>query len=86
MEASKEWNKIFTNPDENIDLEIINRDVVNTAARAMEKFPAIGAFVLECTDLPPFSQAIRMATGKPVFDFQTLMGSVARSLGVVPAY
>lgn len=86
MEASKEWNKIFTNPDENIDLEIINRDVVNTAARAMENFPAIGAFVLECTDLPPFSQAIRMATGKQVFDFQTLMGSVARSLGVIPAY
>lgn len=85
MESSKEWNKIFTDPEDDIDLELVSNDVVKTAQSAVESFPSIGAFVLECTDLPPFAQAIRDATGKPVFDFQTLMGIVARSVGVTTA-
>lgn len=86
MESSKEWNKIFTDPEDDIDLELVSNAVVQTAQSAVERFPSIGAFVLECTDLPPFAQAIRDATGKPVFDFQTLMGIVARSVGVATVY
>jgi hypothetical protein len=86
MEASREWNRIFTDPDGDIDLGVVTKEVVQTAVKALESFPSIGAFVLECTDLPPFSQAIRVATGKPVYDFQTMMGIVARSVGILAAY
>jgi hypothetical protein len=37
----------------------------------MMKMADIGAFILECTDLPPFADAIRKVTGRPVFDFVT---------------
>jgi hypothetical protein len=86
MESSKEWNRIFTHPDEDFDLETVSREVVETARAAIDKFPEIGSFVLECTDLPPFAQAIRDSTGCPVFDFQTMLGFVARSIGEVPNY
>lgn len=86
MDTSEEWNRIFTDPDGDIDLAVVRKEVVQTAVKALEVFPSIGAFVLECTDLPPFSQAIRVATGKPVYDFQTMMGIVARSVGILPAY
>jgi len=40
----------------------------------------MGAFVLECTDLPPFSDAVRKATGYPVFDFVTLTNFVYQGI------
>ena len=83
MENSPEWNKIFTDPDHDIDLEIVSDEVVANAANAVRDNPDIGAFVLECTDLPPFAQAIREATGRPVLDFTTMMRSIAGSIGVV---
>lgn len=42
--------------------------------------PDIGAIVLECTDLPPFSAAIRRATGLPVFDIVTMTTWVVDSI------
>ncbi len=86
MENSYEWNKIFTAPDEDINLEVVAKEVVDTAVRALGEHIGIGAFVLECTDLPPFAQAIRDAVRLPVYDFVTLMGIVARSIGVARPY
>ncbi|MDA8889161.1 aspartate/glutamate racemase family protein [Hellea sp.] len=50
------------------NVEVATSDVVNTVMAMIEKYPDIGGIVVECTDLPPFSQAIREATGLPVFD------------------
>lgn len=86
MEHSPEWNKIFTKPEEKVDLETVAREVVMTAKKAMEGPLQVGAFVLECTDLPPFSTAVREATGKPVFDFQTMMYMIAQALGIVSTF
>ena len=71
LEACTEWNKIFSSPNEDIDIPTVENDVVHIAC-SMMKMADIGAFILECTDLPPFANAIRKATGRPVFDFVTL--------------
>jgi hypothetical protein len=83
MENSPEWSKIFSDPDKNINLDIISAEVLAVATNAVSENPDIGAFVLECTDLPPFAQAIRKATNRPVFDFATMMHSIAGAIGVV---
>jgi len=80
MEECPEWNKIFIAPKEDVDLNVIKEEVVSTAAKAAKGLPQIGAFVLECTDLPPFAQAIREVTGKPVFDFVTLVNYINSSI------
>ena len=81
MENSPEWNKIFTDPEGDIDLELVSKEVQETARAAIAERPDTGAIVLECTDLPPFAAALRETTNLPVFDFQTMMGYVARSVG-----
>jgi hypothetical protein len=82
MDKRREWNKIFASPDEDVDVEKIAAEAVQTARDAVSEFPGIGVFVLECTDLPPFADAIRDAVKRPVYDFTTMTGFVARSLGL----
>ena len=48
-------------------------DLVALAKSQVEAHPGIGAILLECSDLPPYSADIRDATGLPVFDFITLI-------------
>ena len=79
LETSAEWNRIFSSPNEKVDISQIESDVVKIARSMMQKSD-IGAFVLECTDLPPFSNRIRQTTGRPVFDFGTLMKHVYLAL------
>ena len=79
LESCTEWNKIFSAPEEDINISMVEKDVVDIAC-SMKKTSDIGAFVLECTDLPPFSDAIRKATDCPVFDFVTLTNFVFRAL------
>ena len=38
------------------------------AVHALLKYPKSRAFLLECTELPPYSDAIRFYTGLPVYD------------------
>ncbi len=80
LEDCPEWSKIFTHPDEDINLETVKNEVIGTASETIEEYTGIGAFVLECTDLPPFSGPMRKATGLPVFDFIGLVEMIARSL------
>ncbi len=68
LEDNEQWNKIIFSPEEEIDIDLFRRDLVRLACRVAEP-GRIGAFLLECTDLPPFANEIRQATGLPVFDF-----------------
>lgn len=86
LENAKEFGKIFDCPDERFDMDAVAQEVVGTAVEAVKANPDIAAFVLECTDLPPFAGKIREATGLPVFDFVSMMGHVAMGLGVVTYY
>lgn len=63
---------MFAEPDREIDLARIAQQVLIIRVEACATHPAIAAFVLECTDLPPFSASIRQQTGLPVFDFLTM--------------
>ncbi|KAF6808379.1 aspartate racemase protein [Colletotrichum plurivorum] len=52
----------------------IEAELVATARRLVESRPEIGALVLECTNMPPFSEAIYNALGgkTPVYDAFTM--------------
>jgi hypothetical protein len=47
--------------------------LIYAANELVLKEPMIGAFVFECTNLPPGSAAVQKATGLPVFDVITLL-------------
>ncbi len=81
LETAPQWSKIFQEPDECLDLPLVREEIVSLASRAVNESDKPGAILLECTDLPPFAESIRTATGLPVFDFLSMMGHVALSIG-----
>ena len=80
LEQCTEWRRMFTEPEQDIDLALIEKEILSTCLAARSAHPAVRAFVLECTDLPPFSAAIRQQTRLPVFDFITMANYLEASL------
>ncbi|MGB5616141.1 MAG: hypothetical protein WBM78_04830 [Desulfobacterales bacterium] len=79
LDACAEWDKIFSSPNDNINITTVENHVINLACSMMKRAD-IGAFILECTDLPPFANSIRKVTGRPVFDFVTLTNYVYQAI------
>ncbi len=48
-------------------------DVLAAALRLQRRHPEINALVLECTNLPPYSNALRQATGLVVHDISSVI-------------
>ena len=61
-------------------------DLQQVATSLVAEHPEIGAFLLECSDLPPYAADIQAATGLPVFDFITLIDWVHQSVAQRPYY
>lgn len=58
---------------DDLDLAIACADVVSAADDLVAAHPDVGAIVLECTNMPPYASAVRVATGRPVFDIHSLV-------------
>ncbi|MCX7614391.1 MAG: aspartate/glutamate racemase family protein [Clostridiales bacterium] len=70
MEIAPEFHALYVTEEKTVaDYDLIEAEVLEVASRMVEKYPDIGAFIFECSDLPPFSHAVARATGRPVFDF-----------------
>jgi Asp/Glu/hydantoin racemase len=50
------------------DVKTVEQVVVDAAMQLKKDYPDLGAIVLECTEMPIYSAAVRAATGLPVFD------------------
>lgn len=64
---------VLTSNGAKLDQSVAQAEVVGVAKQAVETNPDIGAFVLECTNLPPYSEAIKESTGRPVWDAISLI-------------
>lgn len=59
--------------DTQLDLRQASADVVDAAVRLVARHPEVGQVVLECTNMPPYRNAVAQATGRPVHDLETLL-------------
>jgi len=59
-----------------VDFQKVMPGVVGKAKQVLADHPDISAFLFECTQLPPFSDDVRAATGLPVYDAITCCDSV----------
>ena len=56
-----------------LDTAAAEADTVAAARRLVERHPGVQTLVLECTNLPPYADAVRRATGRPVHHLMTLV-------------
>jgi hypothetical protein len=68
-----EFERRILSNDSTLDLRQAELDVVAAAVRLVEAHPGVTDIVLECTNMPPYRQAVARATGRPVHDIETLL-------------
>ena len=79
LEDKNEFNKSIIEEVGVLDPEKIEKEVVMTAKNMVKK-ENIGAILLECSVLPPYSKAVQKATQLPVFDYITMINYVYSSI------
>ena len=84
VEADSEFAQRILNNDATLDVAQAGRDVVAAALRLTARCPQVGALVLECTNMPPYRDAVQRATGLPVVDAQTAVSAFWRSIALSP--
>jgi hypothetical protein len=66
-----------------LDVERLRAEVLTVAGRLADD-PALGAVLIECTDLVPFASDVQRLLGVPVFDIVTLTNYVHTALSRRP--
>ena len=81
MEGEEELNRVLLDNEPELNVEKAEGDMTRVALRMVEEHPEVGALVFECTNMPPYAQAVQKAVGMPVFDIVSLTNYVYRSAG-----
>jgi hypothetical protein len=80
MPPDSEFQRSIRQGDASVPFARLQQEVLAAASRSLEADKSIGALVLECTNLAPYSHALGRLTGLPVFDVVTLVHWFQRSL------
>lgn len=64
-----------------LDMDEAREQVVAAGLRLCRRHPEVDTLVLECTNLPPYADALREATGLPVLDVLSLLRGRMAALG-----
>lgn len=80
LETEEEFTSAIIEDRLEMDIDKAREEHIRVAKRLVEENPDVGAIVLECTNMPPYSRDIQEATGLPVFDIVTLVNMVHNSV------
>ncbi|NTG48178.1 aspartate/glutamate racemase family protein [Agrobacterium rhizogenes] len=84
MEDQTEFRQAILEEKGTLDSAEIEREVTQVARRLVGEHPEVRSILLECSDLPPYAHAVQAATGRPVFDFITMINYVRQSIAHRP--
>ncbi len=73
LETEKEFTRVLLGDELELDVDAARAEHVAVASRLVAEHPEVGALVLECTNMPPYTADIQRATGRPVFDILSLV-------------
>src|SRR5439155_4147082 len=80
METEKEFTRALLDNELELDVDLAREEHVRVARRLVADHPDVGAIVLECTNMPPYTADIQRETGRPVFDIVSLVTRVHDAL------
>lgn len=78
------FHDVFVGNRPQLDQELACQNMVDTAKRMISEQPDTGAIVFECTNMPPYAQAVSQATGLPVYDITTLAAYIMSGTARAP--
>jgi len=80
LEEKNEFNKSIIEEVGVLDPDKLEKEVVMSAKDMVKTEGDIGAILLECSVLPPYSKAVQQATQLPIFDYITMINYVYSSI------
>lgn len=80
LQDEEEFTSFTVQNRDRVDTAKCEKELVDMTEKMMSENPDIGAIVLECTNMPPYTAAIKKAAGVPVFDLVSLVNFVAGAL------
>ncbi|HYM92325.1 MAG TPA: aspartate/glutamate racemase family protein [bacterium] len=80
MEDQPEFRRAVIDDGPGVNPRRMAREMVHVARAMLARVPDIHAFVLECTQMPPYAYAIQQVTDRPVYDITTLSRLVYHSV------
>ena len=80
MENKEFFYKAVIEEVGSLDSTKVEEEVVSQALNMVQEDPSIKLILLECTCMPPYAAAVQRATGRPVFDFVTMINYVYSTL------
>lgn len=84
MQEKDEFRQAVLEEKGTLDSTRMEQEVVAVARELVARHADVGPILLECSDLPPFAHAVHAATGRPVFDFITMIRHVHAALDQRP--
>jgi Asp/Glu/hydantoin racemase len=72
MSQAAEFRRMIEYDNADVDEKLIQKEVLQAATNLVKSNRSIGAIVVECSDMPPYSRMIREVLGLPVYDYRTL--------------
>ena len=76
-----EFHRRILNNEARLDLAEAGRNVVDAARRLVALHPEVEDIVMECTNMPPYRDAVARATGRRVHNIETLLAARWAALG-----
>ena len=81
LDDSEEFNSCFMGGKKTtMDVDLLQAQVLSIIKNFVTDNPDIGALLLECSALPPFSAAIQREVDRPVFDYVSFIHCVYRAV------
>ena len=67
-QTGEELNRVILGNENRLDLRLAEKEVCSAAGILVKNNPSVGAILLECTNMCPYSASVREAVNLPVFD------------------
>ncbi len=67
-DVGEELSRVILDSEQRLDVKRAERDMLKAARMLLEKNPKVGAILLECTNMTPYSASVGRFARLPVFD------------------
>jgi hypothetical protein len=72
-DGGREFTRVLIGNEDTLDVAAAERDILDAGDALLRKHAAVGAVLLECTNMVPYARALRDRLGLPVYDIYSFM-------------